>query len=228
MTAEGRSGEPIQIVLVDDHELFREGVAHTLQAADDIEVVGQGATAEEAIQLCRDLLPDLILLDITIPGGGLHAAQAIASQCPITKIVMLTVSEQEDNVLTALKAGARAYVLKGVPARELVNILRTVAAGEVWVTPSLAASLLQEMSRPTVSKEAQASANLLAELTDRERAVVELVAAGQSNKEIGQQLSLTEKTVKYYMTNILQKLQVRNRVEAALLLYQADRDNPAG
>lgn len=221
MTATDPAREPIRVVIVDDHELLREGVAHTLQAALDFDVIGQGATAAEAIRLCCDLLPDVLLLDITIPGGGLPAAQAIGDLCPVTKIVMLTVSEQEDDVLTALKAGARAYVLKGVPAHQLIGILRDVAAGAVWVTPSLAASLLQELSRLPAVRSSQAPATSLAELTEREREVLQLVAAGHSNKEIGQQLSLTEKTVKYYMTNILQKLQVRNRVEAALLLHQA-------
>lgn len=212
--------DAIQMVIVDDHELLREGVVHTLQAVPDIEVVGQGATADDAIRLARDLLPDIVLLDITMPGGGLHAAQTIATAYPVTKIVMLTVSEEEDDVLAALKAGARAYILKGVPSRELVSILRAVYAGEVWVTPSLAASLLMEMRgglRPSPPP------GPLNELTEREHEILELVAAGQSNKEIGQRLFLSEKTVKHYMTNILQKLQVRNRVEAALLIQKGGR-----
>ena len=138
----------IRIVLVDDHPLFREGVAHTLNAASGFEVVGQGASADEALQLARDLLPDLILLDVDMPGDGISVVPAIGAACPVTKIVMLTVSAADDDVLRALKAGAHGYVLKGVSSREL---------------------------------------------------------------------HLTEKTVKHYMTNILQKLQVRNRVEASIL-----------
>jgi DNA-binding NarL/FixJ family response regulator len=212
--------EKILVAIVDDHPLFREGVVHTLRAERDIEVVGQGTTAEDALCLAQNLLPDIMLLDINIPGGGLTAAQTIAVACPVVKIVMLTVSEEDDDVLAALKAGARAYVLKGVPARELVRILRAVYAGETYVTPTLAASLLLEMkgstlepSRPTTSP--------LDELTDRERQILELVATGCSNKEVAHQLHLSEKTVKHYMTNILQKLQVRNRVEAALLAQKA-------
>ncbi|HBY99652.1 MAG: response regulator transcription factor [Ardenticatenaceae bacterium] len=209
----------IHVVIVDDHPLFREGVAHTLQIDSDFEVVGQGASADDALGLARDLLPDLILLDITMPGGGVAAAQAIAAACPVTKIVMLTVSEEEDDVLAALKAGARAYILKGISARELVRVLRAVYAGDVYVTPTLAASLLLVMT--SAATESRLPAGPLDELTERERQILELVAAGHSNKEIGQQLSLSEKTVKHYMTNILQKLQVRNRVEAALLAQKA-------
>jgi two-component system, NarL family, nitrate/nitrite response regulator NarL len=213
--------DKINLIIIDDHPLFREGVIHTLKAQPDIEVVGQGATAEEAIQLACDLLPDIIMLDIDIPDGGLHAAQAIARACPVTKIVILTVSAEEDHVLAALKAGARAYILKGVAARELVGILRAVWAGEVYITPTLAASLLLELTG--ASPGSQPPASPLDELTERERQILERVAAGFSNKEIGQQLYLTEKTVKHYMTNILQKLHVRNRVEAALLAQKSGR-----
>ena len=219
--------DKINVIIIDDHPLFREGVIHTLKAQPDIEIVGQGATAEEAIQLACDLLPDIIMLDIDIPDGGLQAAQTIASACPVTKIVILTVSAEEDHVLAALKAGARAYILKGVAARELVSILRAVWAGEVYVTPTLAASLLLELtgasSESGTSSESHAPASPLDELTERERQILERVAAGFSNKEIGQQLYLTEKTVKHYMTNILQKLHVRNRVEAALLAQKSGR-----
>ena len=207
--------DTMQIVVVDDHPLFREGVAHTLAAEPDIEVVGQGASAAEAVRLAQELLPDLILLDIHMPGSGLQAAQTITATCPVTRIVMLTVSEEEEDLLAALKAGARGYILKGVPARELVRILRGVCGGESYVTPALAASLLREMTGSAPG--ARPPADPLNELTEREREILEGVAEGLSNKEIGQHLHLSEKTVKHYMTNILQKLQVRNRVEAALL-----------
>ena len=138
--------DKIHLVIVDDHPLFREGVVAILGTEPDMEIVGQGDTAEDAIRLSRDLLPDVLILDINIPGGGLSAAQSIASAYPVIKIVMLTGSPDEDNVLTALRAGAQAYVLKGVSARELVNILHTVQAGEGYVTPTLAANLLMEMT----------------------------------------------------------------------------------
>ncbi len=213
--------EKISVLLIDDHPLFRDGVAQTLRAERDFEIVGQGTTADEAARLACELLPDLVLLDINIPGGGLKAVQEIATKCPVAKIVMLTASEQEDDVVTALKAGARGYILKGVSARELVRVLRSVCNGEAYVTPTLAASLLSEMTGSGTGSRAPASP--LDELTEREHGILELVAAGNSNKEIAYQLHLSEKTVKHHMTNILQKLQVRNRVEAALLAQSGGR-----
>jgi DNA-binding NarL/FixJ family response regulator len=132
---------------------------------------------------------------------------------------MLTVSEDEEDVLAALKAGARGYVLKGVSGPELVRIVRTINRGESYVTPSLAASLLVELRERDGHHEA--TPDPLSELTDRERQILELVATGRSNKEIAEEVFLSEKTIKHYMTNILQKLQVRNRVEAALLAQKS-------
>jgi two-component system, NarL family, nitrate/nitrite response regulator NarL len=211
----------IHVVIVDDHPLFRQGVAQTLAGAPDIEILAEGGSADDAIRLVSDLLPDVLLLDINIPGGGLSAAQAVASRSPVTKIVMLTVSEDEDDLLAALRAGARAYVLKGVSGRDLITILRGVVAGEVYITPDLAATLLIEMTGS--GRKETPALNPLDELTEREHEVLELVAAGLSNKEIGQQLYLSEKTVKHHMTNILGKLQVRNRVEAAMLTQRSGR-----
>jgi len=162
-------------------------------------------------------LPDVILFDITTPGSGVTAARQIAATCPYIKIVMLTASEDEDDVTAALKAGARAYIVKGVAARELVRILRAVIAGEAYVTPALAASVLAEITAPI---EAARPADVFSQLSERERQILERVAEGLSNKEIGAQLYLSEKTIKHYMTNVLQKLHVHNRVEAALLAHE--------
>jgi RNA polymerase sigma factor (sigma-70 family) len=207
--------DKIHVVIADDHTLFREGLAGIIAGAEDFEVVGQAGTMEEAVRLARDLLPDIILLDIDMPGGGLEAARIVAEECPVTRIIILTSSEEDDHLIGALKIGARAYILKGVAARELIRILLAVWAGESYVPPMLAASLLLEM-REAHSQQKQV-ASPLDELTAREREILESLAAGLSNKEIGEKLFLSEKTVKHYMTNILQKLQVRNRVEAALL-----------
>ena len=202
--------EAIRVVVADDHPLFREGVINSLQSLPDMVVVGQAADADEALRVVREELPDLALLDVTMPGSGIAAARRIAAACPATRIVMLTVSENEDDLLEAMKAGASGYVLKGVSARELASVVRSVSNGEVYVAPSLAFGLLREMSSPRPS-------DPLAELSARERQVLELVANGLSNQEIGLKLGLAEKTIKHYMTNILTKLQVRSRVEAALL-----------
>jgi two-component system, NarL family, nitrate/nitrite response regulator NarL len=213
MSKEPTASSRTRIIIVDDHALFRDGLATILAAETDFEVIGQGGSAADAIRLARDLLPDIILLDIAMPGGGITAARAIAIDCPVTKIVILTSSEDDDDLIAALKTGTRAYILKGVPARELLRILRAVEAGESYVPPALAASLLVEMHEPA----RKTPENPIEALTERERQILEGLASGSSNKEIGQKLFLAEKTVKHYITNILQKLQVRNRVEAALL-----------
>lgn len=214
--------DKMRVAIVDDHALFREGLATILEAQADIEVVGEGGTAQDAIQLARDLLPEIILLDIDMPGGGLEAARVIANEQPVCKIVVLTASEQDDHIIAALKSGARAFILKGVAARELLRILRAVAAGESYVPPALAASLLLELHDPQ-TKASKRSADPINELTEREREILENLAVGLSNKEIAEKLFLSEKTVKHYMTNILQKLQVRNRVEAALLAQKSGK-----
>lgn len=205
----------IQVAVVDDHPLFREGVATTLAACPNIEVVGQGETAEDAIRLAGDLLPDILLLDISMKGGGINAAREISTAYPVVKIVMLTVSEREEDVAASLKGGARGYILKGVSARDLVAAVESIYKGESYVTPTLAANLLLEWREGPGAMDIPTTR--LDDLTGRERQILELLATGCSNKEIARELDLSEKTVKHYMTNILQKLQVRNRVEAALM-----------
>ena len=211
----------IHIVIVDDHPLFREGVSATLQQEETFQVVAEGTNAEDALRLSQDLLPDILLLDIAMPGGGIEAARAVAAACPVTKIVMLTFSEEEDNVLAALKAGAKGYILKGVSGSELRHILKRIYEGEVFITPMLAATVLVEMVDD--SKKVSQGAGPLEELTEREHQILALVAEGQTNKAIGAELGITEKTVKHYMSNILAKLQVKNRVEAALLAQKIAR-----
>ncbi len=203
----------IHTLLIDDHPLWREGVNSTLENSE-IEIVAEGGSAYEALALAQEFLPDIMLLDINIPGGGFNAAQAVSKACPVTKIIMLTFSEAEDDVLAALKAGATGYILKGVSGSELRRIIRAVHGGEVYVPPALAAAMLRDLASGT---NRPVPHDILEELTPRERQILELVALAQSNKEIGLKLGMTEKTVKHHMTNILQKLQVKNRVEAALL-----------
>jgi len=222
MNAENPKAEKLNVVIVDDHALFREGLASILSAESDIEVVGQGGSAEEAIRLAHEVLPEIILLDIDMPGGGLTAARTIAEDFPVMGIVILTASEEDDHFISALRAGARAYILKGVAGRELVRILRAVASGESYVPPALAASLLLEMHEAG-SYTQKTEDNPMKDLTDREQEILEGLASGLTNKEIAENLFLSEKTVKHYITNILQKLHVRNRVEAALLAQKSGK-----
>jgi two-component system, NarL family, nitrate/nitrite response regulator NarL len=203
----------IRVVLADDHPIYREGVARTLQDAGGIAVVGQATDGEAAVDLVSRLAPDLVLLDISMPrGGGLPALARIAQLEPAPKVAMLTASEEDDDLMQALRFGALGYVLKGVGAGELVDLVRGLAQGQSYVSPSLAGRLLVGMKSRKPGPETP-----LEDLTKREEDILRLVAQGRSNREVGQTLDLQEKTVKHYMTAILQKLHVRNRVEAAML-----------
>ena len=207
----------IRIAIVDDHPLFREGVARSLGEIGGFEVVGEGASAEDAERLVAAMRPDIVLLDISMPGGGLTAAANIMAGHPGQKVVMLTVSEANADVAQALNAGARGYVLKGVGSKALAEILSNVAAGESYVSPTLSARLLSDLLlQPTTRK-----ADPIQQLTGRETDILRLVAEGLSNKEVAARLSLQEKTVKHHMTRVLAKLNVRNRTEAALLMREA-------
>ncbi|MFN8515733.1 MAG: response regulator transcription factor [Thermomicrobiales bacterium] len=213
------ASETLRVVIADDHPLFLEGVATALGRAPDIEIVGTAGDAAGAVRMVRELHPDLVLMDITMPGDGLQATREIAASCPDTRVLILTVLESEDKLVSALQAGAAGYALKGMRGRELAAVLRRVHAGEAYVAPSLAGQLLMGMVKPK-------ERDPLAELTERERAILDLVATGLSNYEVGERLSLAEKTVKHYMTSILGKLQVRGRVEAALLAQRHGLGQP--
>lgn len=210
--------ETIRIAVVDDHPMLRAGVVRTLMDDGDFEVVGEGSSAEQAVEIAQQFLPDIMLLDMNMPGSGLTALERIAELCPAVKVIMLTVQEDYDSVTTALKLGARGYVLKGVGGAELVTIVRAVHDGGSYVSPSLAAKLLSNFGQLD-GKDAPGD-DTLGSLTAREEQILRLIGEGLSNKEIGNALDLKEKTVKHYVTNILQKLHLRNRVEAAVMLQR--------
>ena len=205
----------VRITIVDDHPLFREGVTRSLRELGGFEIIGEGATAADAERLAKGQ-PDIMLLDISMPGGGLAAAATILRMHPDQKIVMLTVSEANADLALALKTGVQGYVLKGVGSSSLAEILNGVAAGERYVSPTLSAQLLSELIGPEGRQ-----ADVLAALSDREVGILSLVAEGLSNKEVATRLGLQEKTIKHHMTRVFAKLNVRNRTEAALLMHQA-------
>ena len=200
----------ITVIVVDDHPLYRSGVGRTLEDDGGFDVVAEGSDAAAAVQLAVRHKPDLIILDISMPGSGLEAAKRIADLVPDSRIAMLTVSEADDDIVRALDLGAAGYIPKGIGGPDLVRVAKGIAAGQTYVAPGLAARLLVGMRTRTPG------ATSKADLTAREEQILRLVAQGLSNKEVGRSLNLQEKTVKHYMTNILQKLQVRNRVEAAI------------
>ena len=208
----------VKIAVVDDHPLFREGVTRSLGEIEGLEMVGEGGSREDAIRIVREICPDVMLMDISMPGNGLDAIAEALNICPELKIVMLTVSEASDDIAKAIKLGAKGYVLKGVGSRGLAEVVKTVASGESYVSPALSAKLIAGLSAPAEKAEKQ---DLLAELTEREQEVLTLVASGLSNKRVARELDLHEKTVKHHMTRILSKLKVSNRTEAALTLRDA-------
>lgn len=204
----------IRVVIADDHPLYREGVARSLQDDPEIEIVGQGQDAVSAVELTESLKPDVVLLDLSMPGGGgIAALRRIMEMAVPPKVAMLTASEEDDDVMQALKAGALGYILKGVGSRDLVTVVKDIARGQSYVSPTLAARILNAMRAGAAPR----PANPIDDLSKREEDILRLVADGKSNKEVGRTLDLQEKTVKHYMTSILQKLHVRNRTEAAVL-----------
>ena len=206
----------LRILVADDHPIYRDGVVTSLEETGEFRVVATASSAQEAIRLADQKHPDIALLDLSMPGGGLSAVSAIVAANSAKHVAMLTVSEEDENVANALKLGAVAYILKGVSARELRSILKGVTRGEAHVSPALAAKVLTIMSK----SDPDTSTSPLQSLTKREEDILRLVARGQSNKEVANALDIQEKTVKHYMTIIMGKLDARNRVEAALIAHE--------
>jgi two-component system nitrate/nitrite response regulator NarL len=204
----------ISVAIIDDHPLFRDGVACSLSESGIFSVLAQGGSSDEAIRIARDTRPDILLLDLSMPGGGLQAITAVRRLVPGQKIVVLTVSEAGDDVLMALREGVDGYILKGVGSKDLLDALVGVAAGQRYVSPLLSARLLADLS----TRVDRLPTDPMAQLTSRERQVLDLVADGLSNKGIGLKLNLHEKTVKHHLSRIFFKLKVSNRTEAAMVL----------
>lgn len=212
--------ERVSVAVVDDHPMIREGVAHILSRQSRFHVIAQGCNGRDALRIACERRPDVVLLDIHMQGGdGLSAIAAIRAKAPSVKVIVLTVSEDESDLVAALEAGARAYVLKGTTSQELIGIIDAVADGQIYVTPGLAARAIVQLRRAPPAERSKSLTD--AGLTQREWEILSSAADGLTNKEIGKRLSLSEKTVKHYMTSILDKLGVRNRVEAAMAMQRA-------
>ncbi|PSJ56143.1 response regulator [Kumtagia ephedrae] len=214
--------DAISIAVIDDHPLFREGVVRSLAEIERFKFVAEGASRDDAIRIAAETLPDIMLLDLSMPGGGLAAITEILGANPRLRIVVLTVSESSEDVATALNSGAKGYVLKGVGSRSLAEVLTAVAAGETYVSPSLSAKLLSSLSKAG----SPIATDPVRTLSKRELEVLSLVACGLSNKEAALRLDRHEKTIKHHMSRILAKLQVGNRTEAALM-YRASTNSDA-
>jgi two-component system, NarL family, nitrate/nitrite response regulator NarL len=203
-----------RIAIVDDHPMVRRGLAETFDEADDFEVIGEGASAADAVAIARDKKPNVVLLDITMPGGGVEAARDIAKFCPDVCVIAFTIREELAVVQSALRAGARGYILKGTDGEELLSNVRRIIDGQSYVSPELAARLIAgDLGAPAPPP----ASERIAALSEREGQIFRLMGEGLTNQEIAERLGLRENTVKHYITPMMQKLGVRNRTEAALL-----------
>lgn len=203
----------IRVLLADDHDLFRQGVRRLLEGTPDLEIVGEARTGQDTVRLVEELAPDVALLDISMPQlSGIDAARLIKTASPRTGIIMLTVHADEEFLFEAIKAGAMGYLLKDASAEELLRAIRVIHEGEGLLAPSMAAKVMREFARTRGSREAQ----VLTPLTHREVEILQHVAAGLANKEIAHKLSISERTVKNHLSNIMEKLHVNSRTQAAV------------
>lgn len=204
----------MRILLVDDHVLFREGISSLLSAQPDMTIVGSASNVEEAISKARELKPDIVLMDFTLPDGtGLEATEAILTDRPDTMIVFLTVHEDDERLFATIRSGVKGYLPKNISMSDLVSYLRGIERGEAAITPKIATRIFGEFAQTDpVRKRSGASAETL---TTRELEVLRVLETGASNQEIAARLTISEQTVKNHVSNILSKLKVRNRYEAA-------------
>jgi DNA-binding NarL/FixJ family response regulator len=202
------------VLLVDDHDLFRTGLRNLLEE-QTLEIVGEAATGGEAIRLVRELTPDVVVMDLNMPAmGGVEATRHIAEASPLTRVVMLTISDEDSDVMDAIFAGACGYLLKDASIQELVSGIRSAARGESLISPHIAAKVLQRVRATSAQPEIEQM--IRAELSEREIEVLKLIANGKDNAVIAAELHISPKTVKNHISNILMKLQIDNRIQAAV------------
>ncbi len=203
--------EPISVLLIDDHRVVRQGLRDFLELQDDIEVVGEAGSGEEGVKAVQDKLPDVVLMDMVLPGiDGVEATRRVKAASPSTQVIVLTSFADDNKVFPAIKAGAISYLLKDVQPEELAKAIRAAQRNEAVLHPEVAAKLMQEFNAPRPAE------NSAEQLTEREMDVLRLIARGKSNKEIADTLIISEKTVKTHVSNILSKLHLADRTQAAI------------
>jgi DNA-binding NarL/FixJ family response regulator len=208
------SAETLRVLLVDDHDLFRTGLRNLLEE-QGVHVVGEAADGAQAIRMVRELAPDVVVMDLNMPGmTGVEATRQVTSLAPLTRVVVLTISDQDEDVMNAILAGACGYLMKDSSIQDLMQGIRAAAVGESLISPHIAAKVLQRM-RATGTSEQDAE-TIRAELSDREIEVLKLIANGKDNAQIAAELHISPKTVKNHISNILMKLQIDNRIQAAV------------
>ncbi|MGI8422495.1 MAG: response regulator [Gaiellaceae bacterium] len=207
--------DALRVLLVDDHDLFRTGLRNLLEEQEGVIVVGEAGSGKEAIRIIRELAPDVVVMDLNMPGmTGVEATRQIAGMVPLARVLVLTVSDQDADVLDAILAGACGYMLKDASIQELMQGIRSASIGESLISPHIAAKVLQRVRASTASPEI--ANTIRTELSDREIQVLKLIANGRDNADIAGQLHISPKTVKNHISNILMKLQIENRIQAAV------------
>jgi DNA-binding NarL/FixJ family response regulator len=206
--------DELRVLVVDDHDLFRTGLRNLLEE-EGVNVVGEAENGENAIRLASDLAPDVVIMDLNMPGaGGVETTRRLSSLAPLSRVVVLTISADDEDVMNAVMAGACGYLLKDSSIQELITGIRAASEGESLISPQIAAKVLQRLRAQ--SKDADAAKTIRAELSDRELEVLKLIANGKDNAQIARDLFISPKTVKNHISNILMKLQIENRIQAAV------------
>jgi DNA-binding NarL/FixJ family response regulator len=209
-----KSLEDVRVVVVDDHDLFRTGLKNLLEE-QGVNVVGEAPNGQTAIRLASDLAPDVVVMDLNMPGlTGVETTRQLAGIAPLTRVVVLTISADDDDVMDAVMAGACGYLLKDSSIQDLIAGIRAAAAGESLISPQIASKVLRRLRSQSTSEDA--AATIRAELSDREIEVLKLIANGKDNAQIARELFISPKTVKNHISNILMKLQIENRIQAAV------------